>query len=98
MTGQLGFRPEAQTEALEARRWYEGRRAGLGAEFGEALGEIIARIVDTPLAFPRVRGETRPAVLGRFPYAVYFRIVGEDIVVLAVHSRQHPRRWQSRTR
>jgi hypothetical protein len=28
---------------------------------------------------------------------VYFRLDGNDIVVLAIHGRQHPRRWQSRT-
>lgn len=31
-----------------------------------------------------------------FPYAVCFRVVGDDIVVLAVHGRQPPRHWQSR--
>ncbi len=31
------------------------------------------------------------------PYAVYFREVGYQILVLAIHGRQDPRRWQDRT-
>jgi plasmid stabilization system protein ParE len=93
---RVSFRPEAEAEALETRDWYEGRQAGLGAEFRAALDETIERIADGPMQFRVVRGETRRAILSRFPYAVYFRAAGDDVVVLAVHGRQHPRRWQYR--
>lgn len=96
MTRHVGFRPQAEAEALEVRRWYEDRRQGLGREFGQAVDDIVARIGENPLAFPRAHGETRRATLRRFPYAIYFRILDDDIVVLAVHGRQHPPRWQSR--
>lgn len=97
MTRHVDFRPEAQAETLEVQQWYEGRRTGLGAEFGEAVSEVVSRILQNPVAFPRVRGEIRRAVLRRFPYAVYFRLVDDDVLVLAVHGRQHSRRWHSRT-
>jgi plasmid stabilization system protein ParE len=93
---RVSFRPEAEAEALETRDWYEGRRRGLGAEFRAALEETIERLADNPMQFRLVRGETRRAILNRFPYAVYFRQDGNDVVVLAVHGRQNPRRWQSR--
>lgn len=98
MNRRVSFRPEAEAETLQTRDWYESRRAGLGAEFRAALDETISRIVGNPLIYRRVRGETRRAILDRFPYAVYFRIVKNDILVLAVHGRQHPRRWQSRAK
>jgi plasmid stabilization system protein ParE len=94
---RVSFRPEAEAEALDTRAWYEGRRPGLGAEFRAALDETVERLAENPMQFPLVRGETRRAILNRFPHAVYFRLDGNDIVVLAVHGRQHPRRWQSRT-
>ena len=96
MSRRVSFRPEAEAEALEMRDWYEGKRPGLGAEFRAALEETIERIVNSPMQFRLVRGETRRAILNRFPYAVYFRVTDKDILVLAVHGRQHPRRWQSR--
>ena len=80
MTPRLVFRPEAETELLDARAWYEEER-----------------LLQNPLAYPRVKGETRRAVVRRFPYAVYFRPIGDEIIVLAVmHGRRLPRRWQSR--
>jgi len=91
------FRPQAEDEALDVRRWYEARRAGLGEEFGAEVDAAVARIAEGPLAYPRVRGETRRAVLTRFPYALYFRVTAEGIVVLAVHGRQDPSRWQRRS-
>jgi plasmid stabilization system protein ParE len=91
------FRPEAEDEVLEAREWYEKRRPGLCNEFAQAVDEIVSRIVENPLVYQRAHKETRRAVLSRFPYAVYYRLAGEDIVVQAVHGRQHPSRWQSRT-
>jgi hypothetical protein len=36
-------------------------------------------------------------VLMRFPYAIYFRVSDEAVVVLAVHGRQDPARWQARS-
>lgn len=91
------FRPQADDEAVEVRRWYEARRAGLGDAFGAEVEAAVGRIAEHPLAHPRVRGETRRAVLTRFPYAIYFRATSEEIIVLAVHGRQDPARWQSRS-
>ena len=97
MTRQVVFRPEAEDEVLEGREWYETKRLGLGKEFVQAVDELVSRIVENPLAYQRVHKDTRRAVLSRFPYAVYYRLAGDDIVVQAVHGRQHQSRWQSRS-
>jgi plasmid stabilization system protein ParE len=94
---QVVFRPQAADDASEVQAWYESRRAGLGHEFGQAVDGLIARIATNPFLFHRVHGEIRRAVLSRFPYAVYFRPAGYQIVVLAIHGRQHPSRWKTRT-
>ncbi|MXZ73267.1 MAG: type II toxin-antitoxin system RelE/ParE family toxin [Acidobacteria bacterium] len=96
MICSVRFLTEAAAEASDALRWYESRRSGLGTEFVEAVDHTVSRIAKNPVAFPKVRGEVRRAVLSRFPYAVYFRLVGDAVVVLAVLGRQHPERWQSR--
>ncbi len=96
MSRRVSFRPEAEAEALETRDWYEGRRPGLGAEFCAALNETSNAWPTTRSRFRFVRGETRRAILNRLPYAVYFRATDQAIVVLDVHGRQQPRRWESR--
>jgi plasmid stabilization system protein ParE len=91
------FRPEAEDEALEAREWYETRRQGLGKEFALSIDRLIDRIAGNPFAFPLVHNDTRRAILSRFPYALYFRLAGNVIIVQAVHSRQHPENWRARS-
>lgn len=93
---EVVFRPQAAAEAVEVRAWYEARSAGLGDQFGEALEALVERIAEMPSAFPRVHGATQRAVLRRFPYAVYFRVATASVVLLAIHGRQHPSRWQRR--
>ena len=97
MTPRLVFRPEAEAELLDARAWYEGERVGLGAIFAAAVETTVTAILRNPLAYPRVRGDTRRALVRRFPYAVYFRPIDDAIIVLAVlHGRRSPRHWRSR--
>ncbi len=97
MTPRLVFRPEAEAELLDARAWYEGERVGLGAIFAAAVETTVTAILQDPLAYPRVKGDIRRAVVRRFPYAVYFRPIDDEIIVLAVmHGRRNPRHWRSR--
>jgi toxin ParE1/3/4 len=60
------------------------------------LPEAVERIRRDPRSFPMIHGQIRRLVLRRFPYAVYFREQGAEILVIALHGRQDPRRWQQR--
>lgn len=96
MTPHLVLRPQAEAELLDARDWYEHQRPGLGSVFATEVETALGGVLQAPLAYPRVQGEIRRALLRRFPHAIHFRAMPEQIVVLAVHGRRHPRRWQSR--
>jgi len=97
VTPRLLFRPQAESELLDAQVWYEDQQPGLGQAFAAAIERALADIVERPLAYPRVHGETRRALVHRFPYAIYFRSMSHELVVLAVmHGRRLPHRWRSR--
>lgn len=97
MTPRLVLRPQAEAELLDARDWYDDQRTELGGIFATEVDRALRGIVEAPLAYPRVQGEMRRALVRRFPYAIYFQTMPDEIVVLAViHGRRHPRRWQSR--
>jgi plasmid stabilization system protein ParE len=97
VSARVVVRPDAQAEIAAARDWYEERRSALGDEFLGELHDVIARIADRPALYPRVHGDVRRAVLRRFPYAAYFVVADEEIVVLAVmHGHRHPRVWRRR--
>ena len=90
-------RPAAAADIDEAFLWYEGQRAGLGAEFLSAAQALIDPIAENPHKHPVVGRNTRRALLRRFPYAIYYRVYDEIVVVVAcMHGRRDPRRWQTR--
>jgi plasmid stabilization system protein ParE len=97
LTLPVRIRPQADADLLEARTWYETQEAGRGTVFFEAVSAIVQRIADMPLAFPLADGQTRRAVLRRFPYSVYFQVRADHILIVAImHNSRDPRRWQAR--
>ena len=91
------FRPAAAADVEDASRWYDNQRAGLGDEFLATVGSVVQSLAVYPERFPIVYRQTRRANLPRFPYSLFYRIVDDQVVVVAcMHGRRHPRRWQSR--
>ena len=96
MNLSVRFLPEARQDVIDSRDWYEQQQEGLGALFSVALVDAVERIHAHPFRYPEVQGPIRRVILQRFPYAIYFRMEGTEIIVLAVHGRQDPKRWQER--
>jgi plasmid stabilization system protein ParE len=94
---RLVSRPDADADVEATFDWYEGELAGLGQQFLNELQVTYDRIAAGPAKYQRVANEVRRALLRRFPYAVYFAVDGEDVVVLAVlHAARDPFEWQRR--
>ncbi|WP_414752867.1 type II toxin-antitoxin system RelE/ParE family toxin [Anabaena sp. CCY 9910] len=93
----LVFRPEVREELDEAYIWYENQQAGLGDEFLDCVDEILNRICQMPESYAVVYKDVHRAVLQRFPYAVYYRIISSRIIVIGIfHGRRDPKIWQIR--
>ena len=73
-------RPAAAAEIETAYRWYEKEREGLGSEFLEAVEKLVKAIAENPGRFPAIRKDIRRAVLRRFPYSIFYRIVSQHFV------------------
>ena len=90
----------AESELRTAMRWYESKRPGLGAEFLGVVHEVMVRVAEAPGQFPvwADNPRFRKAVASRFPYVLFFHIVGDEPVVVAVaHSSRRPGYWLDRT-
>jgi plasmid stabilization system protein ParE len=86
---------EADVEA--AFDWYEGEESGLGVEFLDELRAAYQRILDHPFGYQDLRFGIRRILTHRFPYAVYFSVEGETVVIVAVLSTaRDPAEWQRR--
>lgn len=80
---------------MEAYRHYEGQQSGLGVRFRAELQVAFALVLQFNEAGPVVHHQLRRMMLRRFPYAVYYQLTEQDVVVWAcLHLRGHPRRWK----
>lgn len=98
MTLEVRIRAAAQRDVEDASTWYEQRQLGLGTRFLGELAATYSRIAETPLLYRKLHRETRRVFLRSFPFAVYFRVVGDTAVVVAImHASRDPLSWKSRT-
>jgi plasmid stabilization system protein ParE len=94
---KLDFRPRAAADLEEAAIWYESQRTGLGFQFLDETENLALRIAETPRQFPIMYRDTRRALMKRFPFAIYFRLIGERALIVAVMDlRRKASRWRRR--
>jgi toxin ParE1/3/4 len=88
---KLILRPELVEDAHEAFVWYEEAATGLGHEFLRSYFIALADLQRQPLNYRKVYQDFRRVLLGRFPYALYFRIERKSAVVfLLIHGARDP--------
>ncbi len=89
--------PEATHETDDAFGWYEDKEDGLGFRFLHDLETAYAAIARRPETFQQVRSGFRRALMGKFPYAVFFEFDEKLAVVHSVfHCSRNPVERQSR--
>lgn len=99
MTFKVQVRRAAELDVAEAQVWYETQRSGLGAEFHSEISQIFTILTETPLIYPILHRDVRRALVHRFPYLVWYRVVGDEVTVLAcTHARQSPKKVVPRFR
>ena len=97
MSHEIIVRPEAAREIQEAFDWYEEKSEGLGLEFLRAADACMAGIERNPLASPTLYQDIRRSLLRRFPYALFYMVKEERIIVLACfHAKRNPIDWMRR--
>ena len=97
MSLELVIRPEAEADALEGYRWYNEQLAGLGEEFLTEIDRALETICANPEAHLKLHREFRRVLTRRFPYAVFYAVRGDRIVVFAIlHTARDPRLWRKR--
>jgi hypothetical protein len=87
----LRLLPELVEDAHEAFVWYEAAATGLGHELLRCYFAAVAIAHREPLLFRKVYRDFRRVLLDRFPYALYFRIEQQTVVIfLLIHGGRNP--------
>ena len=88
---RVWFLPAALSDVETAFLWCEAGRQGMGEAFVEAVDAALDLILEVPASCPVVHRRTRRYLVERFPYCLYYREVGEGLVVVALlHAARDP--------
>jgi plasmid stabilization system protein ParE len=91
------FTEAARVELVDAQYWYEAEAPGLGRRFRAEIDSAVRRIADNPRQFPTVFKTLHRARAKKFPYALFFLVEPDALLVVACfHSSRDPRHWQKR--
>ena len=97
MSYEVQIRRAAELDVAEAQLWYESQRNGLGAEFHSEISQTIDHLAQTPLIYEIAHRDIRRAIVHRFPYLIWYRVLDKIVVVLAcTHVKQDPERVKAR--
>lgn len=96
---RIEYHPAIEAELAEIRDFYNERSPHLGDDFINEFERQVLRIAAMPTRWMTVRGDTRRALMKRFPYLILFRFVSESVIRVTVikHERRHPAYGSNRT-
>ena len=89
---RVEYHPAVEAELGEIKRYYEERVAGLGGAFIDEFERQVLVLAATPRRWSVVSENIRRCLMRRFPYVIYFREAGDDVIRITVvrHHRRHP--------
>ena len=94
---RVEFHPAALREVEDAQSWYEERSVIAASAFLRELSLAIQRVREAPGRHALAEAGTRRLVLDRFPFTIYYRVVTDVVIVVAVaHQKRRPGYWSTR--
>ena len=89
---RIEYHPALESDLREARDYYNERSPGLGTDFVDEFEKQILSIIAMPERWMIVQRDVRRALMKRFPYVIYFRILNDDAIRVTVvkHESRHP--------
>ncbi len=93
MRPEPALTPDAHADVLLAAEQYDSQRPNLGLAFLDEFQRTTSLIREAPLLSTLVDAPVRRALMGRFPFGVFF-LAGSaetpDVVLAVVNLRQDP--------
>ena len=91
------FHPHAERELKEVENYYESIREELGDRFRAEIELTISRIIRFPEAWPTLSLTIRRGRLNTFPYGIVYKVMSDEILLVAVmHLHREPHYWADR--
>lgn len=79
---------EAQIDVQEAFQFYQDKSEGLGFEFMRSLDASLQFIKRNPQSYQTIYKDVRRVLLRKFPYALFYLVEENRIVVIACFNQK----------
>lgn len=86
------FITKAQTEFLDAAKWYDEQLDGLGDRFEFSVKVKINSIIKNPLIYPNKKSNFRECKIDDFPFLIVYQVVAQKKQII-ISSIFHTSRW-----
>ena len=87
----------AEDDYTQSLTWYAERNVDAANDFDAEFDRALSQIAAKPELFPHCDARHRYFLLRRFPFRIIYRMIDDDIVVIAVaHSSRSPDYWTNR--
>ncbi len=89
---KIEYHPALGPELQDVRDYYEEKSSGLGRDFVDEFERQVLTIAAMPERWMVVERDIRRALMKRFPYVIYFRILDNETIRITVvkHEKRHP--------
>jgi len=88
--------PPAKEDIKSASDWYNKQQKGLGKQFSISVRKTVKFIKNNPLAYRTRYGNTKTAIIERFPYMLHYSIDDDEkliIISTILHTSRNPEKW-----
>lgn len=91
----LRFLPEVEDDIMTAYEWYKTKSDTVHEDFLRSFYTAAYEITQNPLLYRKIHKKFRRCLLRRFPYALYFIIDSNTVIVFGVfHCARNPQHIQ----
>jgi plasmid stabilization system protein ParE len=93
----VSFHSLAAQEYEEIYEYYARISPTLAASFAYEVQLHVDNIIQLPNLNPPVKANVRRSILTKFPYIMYYEIMGNSVVILEIiHQKRQNSAWQQR--
>lgn len=90
--------PAAEIEFYDIIEYYKGFDHSLPHDFIQAFDVTVERLINFPQAGHPYLHHTKRVFLGRFPYAIVYKIYNDKLIMIftIMHMKRKPNYWNKR--
>jgi toxin ParE1/3/4 len=90
--------PFAELDLDTIHDWYSLHNETAFKKFDHAFEVELKSILSNPHQFQIIHKTIRRAILKKFPYSIFYRIIDDKVIILSViHHKRNPKVWKKRT-